>query len=252
MPPDNQPLSPDLAPPKRAEVHGLTRPAGYLKYLELRVLLETLCLVPSAPLLAMRARGDDRRIMVIPGFMTDDRSTWPLRKYLRFLGYRAEPWNMGRNNGRPERDAEKLAAHLDAQDDAEPITLIGWSLGGVIAREVARRLPHRVREVITMGTPVEGGPKYTIAGPTFAKRNGIELDDFEVHVHEINRKGVTVPMTVIYSKTDGVVGWKAAIDRYNAHTRHHRVVGSHIGLGTNPLVWHIIERTLRRSRQRAA
>ncbi|MEM6638343.1 MAG: alpha/beta hydrolase [Pseudomonadota bacterium] len=240
-------LATEPPPPDRATQFGLRPPAQILKFLEPRAVLETLCLLPSAPALALRARGDGRPIMVIPGFLTDDRSTWPLRTYLNWLGYRSQGWSMGRNNGQPERDAEVLAKRIDEMDDEEPITLIGWSLGGVVAREVARRIPHRVREIITMGTPIEGGPKYTIAGEKFAERQNLDLDDFEVHIHEINRKGVTVPITAIYSYGDGIVGWRAMIDRYNAHTRHRRVIGSHLGLGTNPLVWHIVERTLRRS-----
>ena len=248
MPPEGEALAPNLPAGQRESVLGLARPGGLMKYLELRVLLETLSLLPSAPALGLRKRGDGRPVMVIPGFLTDDGSTWPLRKYLRFIGYDAQPWRMGRNNGNPERDAEALAEIIDAQPaDAPAVTLIGWSLGGVIAREVARRVPHRVREVITMGTPVEGGPKYTIVGPVFARRRNIDLDEFEVHVHEINQQGLTVPVTVIYSKGDGIVGWRAMIDRYNAQTRHKRVIGSHIGLGTNPWVWHTIERTLKRS-----
>ncbi len=245
MPRNTHKLLPDLPPPERTHQLGLTPPAPHLKYLELRAVVETALLLPAAPLLALRPRGGQRPVMVIPGFLTGDRSTASLRAYLRVLGYNALPWRMGRNNGDPERDAETLAARIAAEPPDQPLTLIGWSLGGVIAREVARRQPTLIRQVITMGTPVEGGPKYTVAGEAFAKRRNLNLDDFELHVHNINRKGVKVPMTAIYSKSDGVVDWRSAIDRYNPQTQHHRVRSSHIGLGTNPVVWHYVERALR-------
>ncbi len=246
----NTHLDPDVDASLRESRFGLGRPASLLKFLELRAILETASLLPFAPLLALAARGDGRQVMVVPGFMTDDRITWPLRKYLTWLGYDALPWDMGRNNGLPERDAATLAQRLEREPHAQRgISMIGWSLGGVIAREVARLLPGTVREVITMGTPVEGGPKYTIAGEKFARRNKIDLPHFESHVHDINRKGVTQPLTVIYSHGDGIVGWRAAIDRYNAHARHVRIPGSHLGLGTNPLVWRAIATAL--SDQRA-
>lgn len=229
----------------RQERYSLSAPSRSKKFFETRVILETLALPPSAPWLLMQPRGDGRQVMLVPGFMTDDWSTWPLRRYLKTLGYSTLPWSLGRNKGQPEVDAERLVEHLDTvRRDDQAITLIGWSLGGVIAREVARLVPDAVREVITMGTPVEGGPKYTFAAQRFSKLYNVELDEFEQHVHEVNSKGITQPLTVIYSKSDGVVGWRAAIDRYNPHARHVCIPSSHVGLGTNPLVWREIAQTL--------
>ncbi|MEM8984785.1 MAG: alpha/beta hydrolase [Pseudomonadota bacterium] len=228
--------------------HALQPPQRWLRYLEPRAAFETLALVPTSPLWATRQRGDGRQVMVIPGFMTDDGSTWPLRRYLTFLGYEALPWELGRNKGVPDKDAERLAERLDGvRRSGEQITLIGWSLGGVVARETARLRPDAVREVITMGTPVEGGPKYTIAAKHYAEERGEDLEAFEQYVHSVNSKGISQPLTVIYSESDGIVGWRAALDRYNPQARHIRVHGSHLGLGTNPQVWLAIEKTLRLS-----
>jgi hypothetical protein len=98
--------------------------------------------------------------------------------------------------------------------------------------------------VITLGTPVEGGPKYTSIGDFYARGRGIDLDDFEAHVHNVNARGIDAPLTVVFSRSDAVVGWRAAIDRYNPHARHVEVRSSHIGLGTNPAVYRVIARTL--------
>lgn len=229
----------------RGAKYDLRRPEGFLKYLEIRAILEAATLLPAAPVLATQARGDGRQVMLLPGLFTDDRSTFPLRRFLQYLGYAALPWGLGRNFGQPEKDVARVFDRITAlQPGKKPITLIGWSLGGVIARGVALRYPSAVREVITLGTPVEGGPKYTAAGDRFAARQGIDLDKFEQHVHEINKQGVNCPLTIIYSRSDGVVGWRAAIDRYNTHAKHVRVPGSHFGLGVNPLVWRLIAKTL--------
>ena len=229
----------------RERRYGLRTPPAWLKYLEVRALAETATLLPASPWLLAQPRGDGRKVLVVPGFLTDDRVTAPLRKYLKYLGYDVVGWGLGRNNGRPERDAQRLVEKLTGvRDPGQPMTLIGWSLGGVIAREAARIAPEAVDEVITYGTPVEGGPKYTATGESYARRRQLDLDEFERHVHSINDRGIRQPLTVIYSRSDGIVGWQSAIDRYNAHARHIRVAGSHIGLGTNPLVWRVIAKTL--------
>ena len=138
------------------------------------------------------------------------------------------------------------------REDGEQLTLIGWSLGGVVARLVAMQRGDAVREVITLGTPVEGGPKYTSAGAYYAKSRGIDLDAFEQHVHSMNQRGLDAPLTVIYSRTDAIVSWRAAVDRYNPHARHVEVESSHVGLGFNAEVWRIIARVLHASRDQAA
>lgn len=237
-------VSSELPSLNRAEQFGLGPPAPYLKYLELRVFLEAMALLPAAPVLFAQPRGDGHRVIVVPGFLFGERSTWVLRHYLRWLGYNAVDWGFGVNRGKPERDAERLTARLREEDSDAPFSLVGWSLGGVISRLVAAELPERARQVVTMGTPVEGGPKYTVAAASFARRNKIDLDTFEAHVHERNSEGLKAPITAIYSKSDGVVGWTSAIDRYNPQTKHRRIWGSHVGLGLNPLSLRAVARAL--------
>lgn len=235
----------------RQREFGLEPPSPVLRLLETRALFELGSLVPRAPELLSQPRGDGRPIVLMPGFLADDRSTWPIRRYLSYLGYDTSGWGLGRNNGNPEKGADAFSARLDrTHADDSPMTLIGWSLGGVVARLVAMQRPDRVREVITMGTPVEGGPKYTSTGDFYARARGVDLDEFEKRVHEVNRTGITQPLTVIYSRTDAIVGWRAAIDRYNPQARHVEVQGSHIGLGVSPQVWRIIAETLHASGSR--
>lgn len=230
-----------LAPPNRA-----------LRFLEARAPLEAASLVPLSPWLLAQPRGDGRQVMVLPGFGANDTAMWPLRRYLRALNYDALPWGLGVNKGRPFEAAERVAEQVEAvRTPGQAITLVGWSLGGVIARLVARARPEAVREVITFGTPVEGGPKYTATGSTFAERREIDLDGYEQRVHGVNSEGVSCPLTVIYSRSDGIVQWRAAVDRYNSHVQHVRVPGSHLGLAVNPAVWRVIARKLAGCRIRA-
>jgi dienelactone hydrolase len=123
-----------------------------------------------------------------------------------------------------------------------PVPLLGWSLGGVLARETARERPGLVSQVITMGTPVVGGPKYTLTARTYAAR-GADLDHIERMVAERNRVPITVPVTAIYSKNDGVVDWRACIDHHN-EVEHIEVRATHLGMGASAEVFDIVARRL--------
>ncbi|MEM7611157.1 MAG: alpha/beta fold hydrolase [Pseudomonadota bacterium] len=217
------------------------RPPSRLATLsELRAPLDAFTLLWQLPTLLHAPRGDGRPIVLAPGFRADESSMWPLKRFLRRIGYDAYDWSLGRNQGDVERQTAALCRRVDTLFDdcgQEPVTLIGWSLGGVVAREVARLRPETVREVITMGTPIIGGPKYTAVGARYARERGLEMDMFEAEVHERNSIGITQPVTSIYSKLDGVVGWEASVDVYNDQARNIPVLSSHFGLGVNATVW---------------
>lgn len=171
----------------------------------------------------------------------------PLGRYLAFLGYDVYEWGLGRNRGHVDTYTQsmgKRVQELHDRLDGAPVTLIGWSLGGVIARETARLFEPWVREVITLGTPIIGGPKYTAAAERFAEDGKLDLDEFEKEVHARNSVGIRQPVTSIYSKKDGVVGWRASIDVYNAHARNIEVSSSHFGIGAHGKVWRLIADTL--------
>ncbi len=231
----------------RQQPRSLKPPPPALGLLEARAPFEGLSLLAGLPWLALAPRGDGHPIMLAPGYGAGEASLGPLAQYLRFLGYRVQQWGLGRNRGRVERYVYATIDRLRDQGagDTQPaFSLIGWSLGGVVMREVAREAPERVRSVITLGTPVVGGPKYTRVAGRFAEQQQLDLDAFEQRVHERNLRGIDVPLTSIYSKTDGIVAWRASVDHYNEHARNVRVPGSHLGLGVNPVVWRIIARSL--------
>ena len=223
----------------------LSPPSPVLTLLEARAPLEGLSLLASLPWLATAPRGDGRPVLVAPGFGAGEASVSPMVRFLRALNHDAKSWGLGRNRGRVMADVESLCERLSRSGNTarEPATLIGWSLGGVIVREVAREVPDLVRQVITLGTPVVGGPKYTRVGNWFWG-SSVDIDALEARIHERNLRGIQVPVTSIYSRSDGVVAWRASVDRYNAHARNIEVPGSHLGLGVNPLVWRHLARIL--------
>lgn len=230
-----------------AEPPRFRPPSALATLLELRAPLEWASLLVKAPSLAGAPRGDGRPVMLLPGYRADERSMRPLHAFLQALGYDAHHWGLGRNVGDVEGDIRDVGARTTAISDElgdAPVTLIGWSLGGVVAREVARLFEASVREVITLGTPIVGGPKYTVTGRRFAERTKLDLDAFEWEVHERNSLGIRQPVTSVYSRTDGVVHWRASVDVYNPQARNVEVSGSHFGLGVNARVWRVIAEVL--------
>ena len=100
--------------------------------------------------------------------------------------------------------------------------------------------------VILLGSPVIGGPKYTVAAGLL-RRRGVDLDAIEAQVAERNRRPIPVPITSVYSRVDGVVAWEACVDTTSAHAENIEVNASHVGLGFSPDVYEIIARRLNRS-----
>lgn len=228
-------------------VPAASPPSRLATLLEFRAPLDWATVLLRAPQLLSAPRGDGRPVLLLPGYGTDETSMKPLGAYLRFLGYDVYDWGQGRNRGHVDsyvaRVAER-AKEIQQTLDGETLTLIGWSLGGVIAREVARLHEPQVREVITLGTPIVGGPKYTAVADRFAKSADIDLDAFELEVHARNSIGISQPVTSIYSKLDGVVGWRASVDTYNRQARNIEVYASHFGIGLNGRVWQLIAEIL--------
>jgi predicted esterase YcpF (UPF0227 family) len=228
-------LNIDLSlPPK------LSKPTLFDIIREVRAPFEFASIALNVSALSKAPKGDGRAVMLVPGYLADDFSMRPLGAYLRYLGYIVYYPEMGRNMGKVNTDMIHLGNRVESisqELDGKKLTLIGWSLGGVLTREVARLFPNVVEEVLTLGTPIVGGPKFTSVGKRYAKRNNIDLEKFELDVHQRNSIGLTQPVTSIYSKSDGVVGWQASIDTYNPHANNVEVTGSHMGLGVNPEVW---------------
>jgi pimeloyl-ACP methyl ester carboxylesterase len=191
--------------------------------------------------------GEDAPVLVIPGFLADDWATLPLRAHLRRNGWAAVGWGLGRNHGRVGAllpPLRLLVSHL-AEKHGQPVRIVGWSLGGVLGRELARPGALPIRQLITMGTPVVGGPKYT-AYAGFYRMRGLDLSAAEAEVDARHSAPIPVPLDVIYTEQDGVVAWRASQDpRPGPRYAEHKVGGTHAGLIARPEVLGLVDRLLR-------
>ncbi len=225
---------------------AITPPSLLLALTELpRAIAELGSLGPAAPLLAMAPRGDGHPVMVLPGFVTSDISTTVLRRFITRLGYDAHAWELGRNLG-PKAigwGGEKLIARLDQihRDTGKRVSLIGWSLGGVMARQLSRRLPGAVRQVISLGSPFAGTPRATNVWRAYEALTGQKIDDAETQ-HQMRESATPppVPSTSIYTREDGIVAWQNCVEPKAAETDNIEVHGSHCGLGVNPSVLYAV------------
>jgi pimeloyl-ACP methyl ester carboxylesterase len=202
-------------------------------------------LIAALPLRQLLPVGDGHPVLVLPGLLADDASTWALRRILRDLGYRVHGWRLGRNFGPTAATVNGLQRRLlDLRlryDSA--VSLVGWSLGGIYARALARDTPAAVRQVITLGSPIRlTHERQSRASRTF---------DRYAHLHVVPRElplesGVDelpVPATSIYSRYDGIVAWQACLDSPSTRAENIAVVSSHLGFGHHPaVIWAVADR----------
>jgi pimeloyl-ACP methyl ester carboxylesterase len=202
-----------------------------------RAFLESLTVRPSAPLLRSAPKGDGHPVLVFPGFTAGDGSTQVLRDYLKKLGYSAHPWLLGRNLGAPEQMRGQMAERVDElhRRHGRKLSLVGWSLGGIYARELAKRMPEQVRQVVTLGSPFANVARATNATELFAWFTGRDRGEERTSLAAHLRTPPTQPSTSIFSRTDGVVHWSSCLEPETDHTENVEVPGSHCGLGFNPL-----------------
>jgi pimeloyl-ACP methyl ester carboxylesterase len=212
-------------------------------------------LVLNIPLQFISPKGDKHPVMIIPGLGTSDASTHYIRNFLHGIGYTPYSWGLGRNLG-PRQGLDKLLLQLTQRveeistlHNGQQVSIIGWSLGGIYAREIAKTIPDKVRQVITMGTPFKGDTFSTNAtllyemlskdkshrDPEIAKRISIPPD---------------LPFTSIYSKTDGVVHWSSSLEIITPIHENIEIPGaSHLGLGHNPMSMYVVANRLSQKRE---
>jgi pimeloyl-ACP methyl ester carboxylesterase len=182
---------------------------------------------------------------VLPGFATDDAAMALLRGYLSFLGHDVHRWGLGRNDGDVPRLLPILVSRVAAlrRSTGRLVSLVGWSLGGYLAREISRDIPADVDRVVTLGAPVVGGPRYTLAARAYL-RQGVDLDAIEAAVEAREAVPLSRPVSAIYSRKDGVVAWQACVDERNDCVDHVEVVSTHLGLAFSPDVYLLVARRL--------
>jgi pimeloyl-ACP methyl ester carboxylesterase len=230
-------------------VDPVSRPSLFLALTELpRALAEFGSIPWVSPILMQAPKGDGHPVMLLPGFMAGDMSMKPLKRYLDKLGYNSFHWELGRNLG-PRAigtNGEKLIARLEEihKETGKKVSLVGWSLGGTLARQLSRRRPDLVRQVISLGSPITGSPKSTNAWRAYQVLTGQKVDDPSVQEQLSESHQVPpVPSTAIFSKHDGIVAWQNSREPRSKHTDNIEVRGSHCGLGVNPAVlWAVADR----------
>jgi pimeloyl-ACP methyl ester carboxylesterase len=203
----------------------------------------------ALPLISRLPRGDGHPVLVLPGLLADDISTRTLRAVLRRLGYDAQGWGLGRNIGPTAacvNGTRDLLTHLSDKHQ-RPVSLIGWSLGGIFARDLARQSPESVRQVITLGSP------FRLARNSQSRATKV-FDRFS-HLHVEHRTlplesesiPLTVPATSIYSHYDGIVHWQTCLNTPGERCENIAVMASHLGLGHHPAsIWAVADRLAQR------
>ncbi len=191
--------------------------------------------------------GNGAPVVVLPGFLTSDASTVFLRAFLAALDYRPVGWGLGRSTGSMLQYLAPVARLVEEQASrsGEQVRLVGWSRGGMIAREVAREYPDLVKQVITLGTPIHGGVGATSISALVARQVGTHSRTLAQALDARRRTPIRVPVTALYSKSDGVVAWRACIEpEADSATEHIEVRSTHVGMAFNASVLRWVARRL--------
>ena len=196
-------------------------------------------------------KGDGHPVMVLPGFMAGDFSTVFIRYFLNQWGYAAKPWNLGLNLGlNKRRDVEarmsiELKKHFT--ETGRKVSLVGWSLGGTFARELARQHPEWVRSVICLGSPIGQDISGALTAGMYQLISGNRFADpeFRNKIAQASKPVPKIPCTAIYSKSDGIVNWKIAQEIESNIAENIEVKSAHTGLGMNASVMYLLANRLR-------
>jgi pimeloyl-ACP methyl ester carboxylesterase len=228
---------PAMTSARSANPRPVRAPSRLLTAMETRAIGERLTMSMAAPILERLPRGDRHDVLVLPGFLGDDRSTAALRDVLDHLGYHTRGWGLGTNLGPTRKIVTGLFELFTSMAGGNRrVSIVGWSLGGVFGREVARVVPESVRQVITLGSPI-----HMVDGDRSAPS---DLWDRLEHMHdadfmrnrppERDRGPLPVPTTSVYTRTDGIVHWSTCLIERGPVAENVEVRGSHCGLGFNP------------------
>lgn len=223
--------SPEIPPP----------PLLYLA-MELRSVVELGELGLRHRTLGDAPRGDGHPVLVLPGLMSSDLASLPMRRFLTDRGYAAYGWGFGMNlglRGTLEADLADLLGAI-AGRHGRKVSLVGISLGGIYARQLAKVFPHRVRSVVTLGSPFAGGPRSTHGWRVYEWACGRSVDTRDQHMGGPVRPPPPVPTTAIYSLTDGICAWQSCVETHGPLSESIEVTGSHIGLPHNLQVLRIL------------
>jgi len=225
---------------------GALRPPGLpLLLAEMRGIFEFNATLMMSPFLMRAPRGDGHPVLTLPGFLASDLSMAPMRRYLTELGYEPHAWRMGRNIGGVSRVRTALRDRLAEihESSGRKVSIVGWSLGGIYARDLALHAPRMVRYVVTLASPFANDIRATNATRLYEALTGEVVGD-NSGLRETLAGDLPVPTTSIYSRTDGVVNWRTCLLRPSDTAENLEVyLASHVGIGVNPAaLWAVADR----------
>lgn len=222
---------------------GLIRQAqfNFWRLAEVRAVFEWQSFYAMRGLLKRMPQGDGHSVIVFPGFASSDSATKPMRSLLKDLGYQTHGWGLGMNLLFGDELEEEMIALVRevAKNSGRKVSLVGWSLGGLYAREVAKVCSADVRCVISLGSPISGRPEHSNAHGLFKAFNG-EPSDIDYTRYFQLQEAPPVPTTSIFSHSDGVVAWEGSLQKESEITESIVVPASHLGMGVNPLVMYLL------------
>ncbi len=222
---------------------GKKKPTLFKLISETRALAELGSFYTTYPLLKYIAKGDEHPVLVMPGLMSTDYSTGPLRRLLKAKGYKVYGWELGRNYAQMAF-IPKLAAKINElyAEHGQKISLVGWSAGGLFARVLGNMMPDKIRQVITLGSPFKNLLESTTnVDGVYEWMTGNKKGDVNEDVVRMIETLPPVPFTSIYTKSDGIVPWENCVeDEVRYSVENVEVFSSHLGLGVNPSVLYCI------------
>lgn len=234
----------------------ISAPPDCLKFGEMfRAPVELAAFYLTLPLLTHGRHGDGHPVLTLPGMLADDRSTEPMRQVMRARGLDPHAWGLGQNLG-PTREIMSGLPRLVRQlhrSSGQRVSLVGWSLGGILAREIARSLPEHVRQVITLGSPFRlrssDPAQLSSVGQAFQRLRPLHTTSFDRLPRESDRAPLQCAQTSIFSRSDGVVPWRACMADHGPRAENIEVMASHCGLGVDPWTLQILMNRLTQSEE---
>ncbi len=238
---DGHELSEDILTKFKHEIQLINQkippPPLFNMLLESRSVVEWTSIYAMYPFIPKRIKGEGKPVLLIPPYLGDDFSTSFVRRYLTSLGFKTYKWEQGVNLVKSHY-IPRLEEKLDDiyREHGEKVSIVGWSGGGIFAKIIANRHPNQVEQILTIGSPVWGvmemktpvaGILEFFRGKSLKERNKRFIEELEPIPN--------VPITCIYTKTDGLLPWKHCMEAetYRDDIRNVEVYGSHSGLGAN-------------------